>query len=332
MITYKSNGVNAQYTGGAVVIKDAADALHFFEASGEKTIGISGPLRVAADAGTATYTVTGAGSLGSIFTWSVEGGGGLTWSISSGGVLTIPSGVAAGTTASIMLKFGDMIVAGQQIVIEAAAPTAYTLSISATNATVTVTRGGTPITAGTAIYAGDVLTISADAENGYQNPTISVNGSTFTSGSTHTVSSNVTISATAEAVPDEPSGGNAMTMTVTLGNGSTDKTQGICFEIRNYAVGDKLSKHQPSQSDYQTTKTWNADSVTGTAGSGRPSVKIVKGGETWYETGAENSNYDAESYRTASENGSVGYATLFIHQTTTANQFIGTYTVTLTWA
>lgn len=201
MITYKSNGVNAQYTGGAVVIKDAADALHFFEASGEKTIGISGPLRVAADAGTAPYNVTGAGSLGSIFTWSVEGGGDLTWSISSGGVLTIPSGVAAGTTASIMLKFGDMIVAAQQIVIEAAAPVARNLSISTTGATVTVKRGGEDVSAGNTIYDGNVLTISASATEGYQNPVLTVNGSTFTSGSTHTVSGNVSITATAEIQP-----------------------------------------------------------------------------------------------------------------------------------
>lgn len=143
MITYKSNGVNSQYTGGAVVIKDAANALHFFEAAGEKTIGISGPLRVAADAGTATYTVTGAGSLGNIFTWSVEGGGGLTWSISSGGVLTIPSGVAAGTNASIMLMFGDMIVAAQQIVIEAAAPAPVLERLTATYTGGTVPAGTT---------------------------------------------------------------------------------------------------------------------------------------------------------------------------------------------
>lgn len=78
-----------------------------------------------------------------------------------------------------------------------AAPTAFTLSISATHATVTVTRDGDTITADTAIYAEDVLTIRADAEEGYQNPVLTVNEQSFTSGSTHTVSGDVTISATA---------------------------------------------------------------------------------------------------------------------------------------
>ena len=67
----------------------------------------------------------------------------------------------------------------------------------AAGSTVTVTRGGTQILAGTNLYYGDVLTISAAAQTGYRLDSLKVNGSTFTSGSTHTVTGNLSVVTTA---------------------------------------------------------------------------------------------------------------------------------------
>lgn len=60
--------------------------------------------------------------------------------------------------------------------------------------TVTVTKNGSPVTAGTnKLASGDVITITVTGG------TITVNGSTFTSGNTHTVTGDVTIVSTATA-------------------------------------------------------------------------------------------------------------------------------------
>lgn len=59
------------------------------------------------------------------------------------------------------------------------------------NTTVTVTRNSTPLTTGTVINEGDVLTITVTGG------TVTVNGSAFTSGNTHTVAGNVAVVSTA---------------------------------------------------------------------------------------------------------------------------------------
>ena len=78
----------------------------------------------------------------------------------------------------------------------------YDLSVTADeHCSVAVTKGGEAVTAGTgAISYGDVLTITATAEEDYQIATLTVNGDAFTSGSTVTVSGNVAVVATSEAV------------------------------------------------------------------------------------------------------------------------------------
>ena len=78
----------------------------------------------------------------------------------------------------------------------------YDLSVTADeHCTIAVTKGGEAVTAGEdAISYGDVLTITATAEEDYQIATLTVNGDAFTSGNTVTVSGNVTVVATSEAV------------------------------------------------------------------------------------------------------------------------------------
>lgn len=74
------------------------------------------------------------------------------------------------------------------------AKTRYNLTVTAApGTTVTVTRNGRTVTAGTnAVAAGDILTISVTGG------TVKVNDETFTSGSTHTVTGAVTVVSTAQ--------------------------------------------------------------------------------------------------------------------------------------
>lgn len=78
----------------------------------------------------------------------------------------------------------------------------YDLSVTADeHCSVAVTKGGQAVTAGEdAISYGDVLTITATADEDYQIATLTVNGDAFTSGDTVTVSGNVAVVATSEAV------------------------------------------------------------------------------------------------------------------------------------
>ena len=78
----------------------------------------------------------------------------------------------------------------------------YDLSVTADeHCSVAVTKGGQAVTAGEdAISYGDVLTITATADEDYQIATLTVNGDAFTSGDTVTVSGNVAVVATSDAV------------------------------------------------------------------------------------------------------------------------------------
>lgn len=80
----------------------------------------------------------------------------------------------------------------------------YNLSITAeTGSTITVNRTSSPvgltgaISDGATIYAGDVLTITFEADSGYEIVTHTVNGASFASGGTHTVEADVVIVITA---------------------------------------------------------------------------------------------------------------------------------------
>lgn len=80
----------------------------------------------------------------------------------------------------------------------------YDLARTATNATVTVKRGNKSIADGNDIlYNGDKLKITAEADEGYEITTLTINGDDFESGDTITVSGKVTIVATATQTPDE---------------------------------------------------------------------------------------------------------------------------------
>lgn len=79
----------------------------------------------------------------------------------------------------------------------------YDLSRTATNCTITVLDSDNePITDGEdKINYGDTIKISVEASEGYENPTLSVNGASFTSGNTMTVAGDVVIVGSASAIP-----------------------------------------------------------------------------------------------------------------------------------
>lgn len=89
---------------------------------------------------------------------------------------------------------GITISAKSETVSLEAVPSAYTLTIQKeTGVNVTVSRNGGTLSNGATLYSGDVLTITASADAGYEYA-LTVNGETFTSGGTFTVTGNVTVS------------------------------------------------------------------------------------------------------------------------------------------
>lgn len=80
----------------------------------------------------------------------------------------------------------------------------FDLSITKTNANVTVKRGNKTLSAANDIlFTGDVLTITATAAEGYENPAVTVNGTALT-GNKYTVAGNTAIAVTATAIPADP--------------------------------------------------------------------------------------------------------------------------------
>ena len=76
----------------------------------------------------------------------------------------------------------------------------FTLTIAAgAHSSVTVKRGGSTLSHGASLTAGDQLTVSFAAEAGYELTEHRLNGQSFTSGGTHTVTGDVSV--TAAAVP-----------------------------------------------------------------------------------------------------------------------------------
>ena len=110
-----------------------------------------------------------------------------------------------------------------------------TLSISAdTGSTISVTRGGTSISAGANLWYGQSLVITFAASTGYQLDSHTVNGSNFNSGGTHTVTGNVAVATTASRSVSTIATGNgtfgtAQTITVTRYiTGATHTIKAVC--------------------------------------------------------------------------------------------------------
>lgn len=80
----------------------------------------------------------------------------------------------------------------------------YDLEVTKTNCTISVTRNGESVSEGNyTVKYNDELTISAEADDGYEITSFKVNGEDFVSGSTHTVTENVYVEVVAELISQE---------------------------------------------------------------------------------------------------------------------------------
>lgn len=101
-----------------------------------------------------------------------------------------------------------------------------TLSISAdTGSTISVTRGGTSLSAGANLWYGQSLVITFAASAGYQLDSHTVNGQNFNSGGTHPVTGNVSVATQA----------SRSVSTIATGNGTFGSPQTIT--ITRYIAG-----------------------------------------------------------------------------------------------
>jgi len=104
------------------------------------------------------------------------------------------------------------------------------LSVTATNSTVEVKRGGSTISSGTALYYGDVLTITATPASGYRLTAVKVNGDAITNGGTYTVTGACAVTTTVEAYTASTMSiagatiGSQMTFTINRANSSFTHT------------------------------------------------------------------------------------------------------------
>lgn len=111
---------------------------------------------------------------------------------------TTPTAINYNGTNLTVLKYGTTAVWGKP----------FSLSITqGANTTVTVSRTSSPnqhantgaLSSGAVVYYGDILTISASANSGYNLSTFTVNGTAWTSGNTITVTSAITVVTTAQS-------------------------------------------------------------------------------------------------------------------------------------
>ena len=130
--------------------------------------------------------------------------------LNAGDVITVTATPATGyalskfTINGVSAQSGDTVTVSSSVKIVTEAVAVYDLSVTASHATVSVTRGGVAVTAGEEVLrSGDVLTISAEASDGYELSTLTVNGDAFESGSTLTVSGDVAVVASADLIPAE---------------------------------------------------------------------------------------------------------------------------------
>ena len=168
-----------------------------------------------------SYTLTktqGTGTALTINRTSSTYGGGATGSLDSGatiyygdvlsftyslntGYKNISHSCTHNGSAVTIASGGTLTVAGNVVSSTSAAVLSYTLSVSATNTTITVQRTSSPkagastgnLSSGATVYYSDVLKITFTAATNYTLATHTVNGSSFTSGGSHTVTANVSV-------------------------------------------------------------------------------------------------------------------------------------------
>lgn len=182
-----------------------------------------------------------------------------------------------GTTTDLtVLKYGSQAVWGKP----------FSLSISqGANTTVSVSRTSSPnqhastgaLSSGATVYYGDVLTISASANSGYNLSTFTVNGTAWNSGNTITVTSAITVVTTAQYVVGwhnritgtlEFVAGTGKSYNITRAdvNGWADSAS---TRITGYLAVDTADTNFPQQDFTEETITTSTKSVVNYVDSGR---------------------------------------------------------------
>lgn len=164
-----------------------------------------------------TYALTisaGTGSAISVKRTSSPGGGS-TGNLSSGAtlyrgdVLTVTFAASTGYQLTSKTVNGSAVsgtsttltVTASVTAAATAARLSYTLTINAdANSLVTVTRSGTALNSGDTIYYGDVLTVLALPQPGYEIASATINGAAFTGQTSVNVTGNVTVAVTVSAL------------------------------------------------------------------------------------------------------------------------------------
>jgi len=139
--------------------------------------------------------------------------------------------------------------------------TDYTLTLSSTDTSLSVTRNGTPLNNGDTIHTGDVLTINASPVVGHRLTTLTVNGVSVENGDTYIVRGNTTIVAVSMLVEQ---------FTLTLSEGSNTSISVLRNNVAlsngdTIETGDQLVISASADNGYNlTTFTINGVSATGT--------------------------------------------------------------------
>jgi len=129
-----------------------------------------------------------------------------------GDTLVITVTAATGYTITKLKVNGKNYTSGTAITVEddisvevVSTLNTYNLTITpAEHTTISVTRGGDDVSAGTGVISyGDTLLVSATAEEGYQVTALTINGTDYVGDQTVTVTGNVTITTTATTVESQ---------------------------------------------------------------------------------------------------------------------------------
>ena len=141
----------------------------------------------------------------------------------------------------------------------AVSATTYALTISqGSNTSITVKRGGSTLSNGAILLAGDSLVITFGMSTGYTLTIHTVNGNTFTSGNTYSVSGNVTVKSEATLA--------TYTLTINQGAGTSISVQKGSTVLANNATisyGDSLTISITANTGYSlTTNTVNGNNFT----------------------------------------------------------------------
>ena len=202
----------------------------------------------------ATITIDGNtdGTASFVASLAKSGTDGFTYPAIVGGTVTRDTNFAASTQTVLLTTIARK----------------HTLTITqGTHTTITVKRNGSTITSGTAIYDGDVLTITFGVDTGYNLSTHTVNGSTFTSGNTHTVSGDVKVVSSATAKQYTLSMSQGANTSVVVKRGTTTLSSGATVYYGdqlvitfNAATGYSLATHTVNGSTFTSG---NTHTVTG---------------------------------------------------------------------